>query len=248
MKKVSQMKAKGINTTQKRDCDNCVWLKAVYHFHIFHYRMPETAAIAAVTPFVPSPLTVKMAIVASLFQMGDIEGVYCLSEHLNKIEVKMIPPKAELFFKAFMRYRSPPAVESEKGLDSTGSYYPSRPHIREYAIFQDCLSVYVKVPKDIKDYAARALKNIRYLGCKDSIVTCIEIAEGTPEENKCVSTLTIQNSGVAVFLADFKPDVSIGGIKQLIPGNRDENIYERRAYILPGKLFTKGKSRLFVRK
>jgi len=34
--------------------NNFIWFKATYHFHTFHYRMPETAAIAAITPFVPS--------------------------------------------------------------------------------------------------------------------------------------------------------------------------------------------------
>ncbi|MCW3130689.1 MAG: hypothetical protein N2V75_11425 [Methanophagales archaeon] len=237
----------GVNTTQENN-HNFTWLKAVYHFHVFHYRMPETAAIAAVTSFVPSPLTVKMAMVASLFQIGDTKGVDYISKHLDKVEVKITPSKAAVSFKAFMRYRSPPAVESEKGLDEAGSYYPNRPHIREYAIFQDYLTVYVKVPEGIKNYAEKALMNMRYLGSKDSLVTCVEIAEKLPEENKCISEMVSGLPGVVVLLADFKSDVSISDVEQLIPGNREENMYEKsKPYTLPGKIKTKGKSKIFVR-
>jgi len=209
--------------------------------------MPDMAAIAAVTPFVPSPLTIKMAMIASLFQIGDIDGVTLLSEDIHNIEVRIVPPKAALSFKAFLRYRSPPAVESEKGFDQTGSYYPSRPHMKEYAVFQDYLTVYVSPSRDTKNPAERALKNIRYLGAKDSMVTCIEVTEDSPEPNECAREMTTGLSGVAVFLADFKPEVSISNAQQLIPGSRDESIYEKKPYVLPGKIMTKGKSRIFVR-
>jgi len=62
--------------------------------------MPETTAIAALTPFIPSPLTIKMAMIASLFQMWDIAGVKCLSINLKKIEVTIMPPIADITFKA----------------------------------------------------------------------------------------------------------------------------------------------------
>jgi hypothetical protein len=239
-------KATAIDATQE-DVETQTWFKAVYHFHVFHYRMPDMAAIAAITPFVPSPLTVKMAMIASLFQTGDLDGVRRLSEHLDSIEVRIVPPKAALSFKAFLRYRSPPAIGSEKGLDATGSYYPSRPHMREYAIFQDCLTVYVGLPKNIKQCTEKALRNIRYLGAKDSLVTCIEITEDLPDKNNCAREVTTGLSGTAVFLADFKPRILIENIQQLIPGSRDENMYEKKPYMLPGKIITKGKSRLFIR-
>jgi len=185
-----------------------IWLRAIYHFHVFHYRMPESATIATVTPFVPSPLTVKMAMIASLFQLGDVNGAETIAKNMHEI----IPPKAALSFKAFLRYRSPPAVESEeKGLDETGSYYPSRPHMREYAIFQDNLEIYVKLPADIADYGKRALKNIRYLGSKDSVVTCFDLRENSPpNDSQCVSKLGYGNPGIVVLLADLNGAFKFG--------------------------------------
>lgn len=210
--------------------------------------MPETTAIAGLTSFIPSPLTLKMAMMASLFQTGDISGIQDLFNNIAKIEVRIMPPKAALSFKAFMRYRSPLAVESEKEMDQTGSLYPSRPHIREYALFHDNLTVFVKIPIGTKEHAEKALRNIRYLGCKDSLVSLIKITEETPEEHKCARELaTIGVSGVAVLLADFCPEIIFSNISQLIPGNRDESMYQKKRYLLPGKISTRGKTRLFVR-
>lgn len=242
------MESKLTTNDAQKGGESQIWLKAAYHFHVFHYRMPETTAIAALTPFIPSPLTIKMAMIASLFQMGDIGGVNCLSNNLAKIEVRIMPPKAALSFKAFLRYRSPPAVESEKEMDHTGSYYPSRPYIREYALFQDDLTVYVKTPIDVKNYAEKALRNMRYLGSKDSLVSLTEMTEATPEEDKCAKEMTAGVTGVTVFLADFSPGALFNDVKQLIPSNRDENMYQKKRYMLPGKIVTKGRTRLFVRK
>jgi len=241
------MLGKRITNKSETTTEKFIWLKATYHFHVFHYRMPETVAIAAVTPFVPSPLTVKMAMIASLFQLGDINGVEIVAKNMHKIEVKIVPPKAALSFKAFLRYRSPPAVESqEKGLDETGSYYPSRPHMREYVIFQDNLEIYVRSPINLKKSIEKALKNVRYLGSKDSIVTCVEFSQvdGSPPENYCVNKLESQQ-GIVVLLADFKPDIQIDNVKQLIPGKRKEKMYEKVFYILPGSIKTKGKTKIF---
>ncbi len=227
--------------------EESIWLKATYHFHIFHYRMPDSVAIATVTPFVPSPSTIKMALVASLFQLGDINGAEIIVRNIHEIEVKIIPPKAALSFKAFLRYRSPPAVESEeKRLDETGSYYPSRPHIREYAIFQGNLEVYIKFPSNLLDYVKKALKNIRYLGSKDSTVTCFDVlpVDRPPEDNKCVSKLEYGYQGVVVLLTDFKTNIQIQNLEQLIPGNREE-IYEKLPYTIPGNVTTKSRTKIF---
>jgi len=238
-----QIANKSGTTTEK-----FIWLKATYHFHVFHYRMPQSAAIAAVTPFVPSPLTVKMAMIASLFQLGDVNGAKIVAKNMHKIEVKIAPPKAALSFKAFLRYRSSPAVDSEKGLDETGSYYPSRPHMREYAIFQDNLEIYIKVFENLKTQFKKALKNMRYLGSKDSLITCFDISEvdNPPQKENCVNKLNEKFPGIVVLLADFKSDIQISDIKQLIPGKRKGNMYEMAPYTISGKIRTKGKSKIFI--
>lgn len=229
------------------------WLRADYHFHVFHYRMPGTVAIAAVTPFVPSPLTVKMALVASLLQSGDERSAQALVPHLPKIEVLIIPPSSAFSFKAFLRYRSVPAVESAGGLDETGSYYPSRPHTREYALFSSKLTVLLGLPNTgIVETVKKALHSIRYIGCKDSLVTCLSVQEIPEDEVKKSCDSVVQQlqkgvSGAVILGADFDPSANLSDLKELIPGSRKENHYRcpPPVSVLPGRIISAGKTKIF---
>ncbi len=227
-----------------------LWLKAVYHVHVFHYRMPETASIAALTSFVPSPLTVKMAMMASLLQKGEYQKASQLVAHLPKIEVRIAPPSAAFSFKAFLRYRSVPAVESAGGMDESGSFYPSRPHTREYALFADDLVIFVGLSENaIKGIIEKALRHIRYLGCKDSLVWCKSVTEveaSMVEQGATVPQLKEGKAGTIVLLADFKRDVQIKELKEIIAGQRKEEHYQPSPFVLPGQITTRGRTRLFV--
>lgn len=223
------------------------WLEAVFHFHVFHYRMPQTAAIAALNPFVPSPLTIKFAMVASLLQMGRDSDARSLAAQLPAVEVLTVPPKSAFAFKAFLRYRSVPAIESPKALDESGSYYPSRPHTREYSVSEGDLLVYVGVPENVKALAQEALKGIRYLGCKDSLVWCRDVQHvQQPEKLEAVQPIAAEQPGSVILLADFEPKASFR-LTDIIPGQRDENHYMRVPYSLPGSVRTVGRTKIFKR-
>lgn len=240
------------------------WLKAVYHCHVFHYRMPQTVAIAAVNPFVPSPLTVKMALIAALLQKGDDQSAQQLARYLPQMEVRIVPPKSAFSFKAFLRYRSVPAVESAGGLDESGSYYPSRPHTREFALLEDSITIFLGLPdksipdKSIVDIARNALANIRYLGCKDSLVTCLEVSKVSEaeevENTKTVRPLNSDSAGSVVLGADFEPSTASLQLRDLIPGSRKEEHYKQLhkqlpfvLLVLPGRIIVKGRTRIFLR-
>ncbi|MER3502137.1 MAG: hypothetical protein C4295_11855 [Candidatus Fervidibacterota bacterium] len=226
------------------------WLKAVYHCHVFHYRMPETVAIAAVNPFVPSPLTVKMALIAALLQKGDDQSAQQLANYLPQMEVRIVPPKSAFSFKAFLRYHSVPAVESAGGLDESGSYYPSRPHTREFALLEDSITIFLGLPdKSIVDIARNALANIRYLGCKDSLVTCWEVQKVDESELRNAKTaqrLSTDIGGPVILAADFESSAKVE-LQDLIPGSRKEEHYRRPpyVYVLPGQIIVKGRTRIF---
>ena len=236
------------------------WLRANYHFHVFHYRMPGTVAIASVTPFVPSPLTVKMALVASLLQSGDDKSAKQLAPLLPQIEVRIVPPSSAFSFKAFLRYRSVPAPpEKDKktgklklpGLDESGSYYPSRPHTREYALMESGIILFVGLPdKSISEIVKTALQGIRYLGCKDSLVTCLGVEEANEDEVKEAKTVQLLQedvSGSVILGADFKNSARIE-LMDLIPGGsirKEDHYYTHQPFILPGKIFVRGRTRVF---
>lgn len=223
------------------------WLKAIYHFHVFHYRMPQTAAIAAVTPFVPSPLTVKFAMVASLLQLGRHSEAESLTRVLPRVKIRIVPPEAAFSFKAFLRYRSVPAVESAGGLDESGSFYPSRPHTREYSLLQGDLVIFAGIPQDAQAIALKALKNIRYLGCKDSMVWCKEVVPVDQHDIQvAVQPIKAQQPGAVVLLTDVKQDVTLE-LCQIIPGQRNEEHYVQQPYTLYGSINTSGRTKVFKR-
>jgi hypothetical protein len=221
------------------------WLEAIYHFHVFHYRMPQTAAIAALNPFVPSPLTVKFAMVASLLQMGRDSDAKSLATILPSVEVLIVPPKSAFAFKAFLRYRSVPAVESQKALDESGSYYPSRPHTRDYSLCEGDLIINVGVPEDKKSLSQEALKNVRYLGCKDSLVWCRDVRSvQQPRIGETVQAIQQGQAGAVILLADFDAKASFE-LKDIIPGQRDERHYLKIPCTLPGNIGTVGRTKIF---
>jgi hypothetical protein len=232
------------------------WLKADYHFHVFHYRMPETVATASITSFVPSPLTVKMSMIASLLQSGDVNSAKRLAPWLPQIDVRIVPPYSAFSFKAFLRYRSVPAVESANELantnelDETGSYYYSRPHTREFALFQDKITVFLGLPEEsLLEIAKRALKNVRYLGCKDSLVTCLcveEVTEDDVRNSPVVQRFQEGVAGIVVLGADFNGSAAVR-LRDLIPSLRDEEHYFLLHLVLPGRIFVKGRTRIFKR-
>jgi hypothetical protein len=249
---MSRKKRKQSKTLEKAQTlsQSLNWLKTVYHFHVFHYRMPQTAAIAAITSFVPSPLTLKFAMVASLLQSGKHNEAELLTRFLPRIEILIAPPQAAFSFKAFLRYRSVPAVESAGGLDESGSFYPSRPYTREYSLFQRDLVIFVGMPEEIKLVASDALKNIRYLGCKDSLVWCKEITD--VEQQTINSQVIVQplkeklQPGAVVLLADIRKNIDIT-LNQIIPGLRLEEHYIRESFVLPGNIVVSGRTKLFKR-
>jgi hypothetical protein len=106
------------------------WLKADYVGHVFHYRMPETVAIASVNPVVPSPLTIKLALVASLLRDGRIGDAELLAPRLPDLEVRISPPDASIIFRALLRYVRPPAEGGPQRIDAnTGGAYGTNPTI-----------------------------------------------------------------------------------------------------------------------
>jgi len=226
------------------------WLKADYHFHVFHYRMPETVATASITSFVPSPLTVKMSMIASLLQSSDVNSAERLAPWLPQIDVRIVPPYSAFSFKTFLRYRSVPAVESAIELDETGSYYHSRPHTREFAMFQDKITVFLGLPEEsLLEIAKRALKNVRYLGCKDSLVTCLcveEVTEDDVRNSPVVQRFQEGVAGIVVLGADFNGSAAVR-LRDLIPSLRDEEHYSLLHLVLPGRIFVKGRTRIFKR-
>lgn len=225
-----------------------LWLRADYVAHVFHYRMPETVAIAAVNPFVPSPLTVKMALVAVFLREGRREEAEGVVNAMLHVEVRIKPPDGGIGFRAFLRYTRVPEA-GKRTLTETGGIYGISPHTREYVIWSGHLSIYLLIPEKPSALFKEALWKIPYLGAKDSLVSCINVSEEKPDESECVielktEMLEIAKRGFIVRLAELKgsPD-----LMELIPTQRKEEHYRHGFFLVPGTLRASGKTKIFHR-
>lgn len=224
-----------------------VWLAADYAVHSFHYRMPETAAVSGTSPLVPSPLTLKMALVGSLLSSGEVKAAQQLARVLPTAEVRIQPPAGALVFRALMRYVRPPK-DARKRDEGTASSYVISPHFREICLWQDRLRVFVEIPDFCVDRLAMAFKYVGYLGSKDSQVVCCQVQRLQPDLETVIRRIEGHEQltgGVIVRLADFaRPPKSL---RAWLPGERSARDYRVDSYVIPGKLVADGGTRIYCR-
>jgi hypothetical protein len=244
-----------------------VWLRADYACHVFHYRMPETVAIASVNPVVPSPLTVKMAPVAALFRDGRVDDAEQLAPRLPDMQVMISPPESALVFRALLRYVRPPADRGSDRIDAnTGGRYGTNPHNREFALWggpgpdAGVLSVFVNTPQSLAEVVEAAMRHVSYLGAKDSLVTCLGVEQEAPDESACCKALRegdpppIGFGSFVVRLADLRPGAQVQ-LRELIPSQRGSSRDLQRRYIpnakdqglhvLPGTMASYGRVKFY---
>ncbi|MHA2621496.1 MAG: hypothetical protein V2G42_07820 [bacterium JZ-2024 1] len=231
-----------------------LWLKAVYIAHTFHYRMPETVAVSAVNPFVPSPLTVKMALVAAFLREGDLEKASRIVQILPRLVVHILPPDGAIAFRAFMRYARPPAPKKKPSgrFTETGAIYGISPHMREYALWSSPLSLYLGLrgtsSPDVMALLKESLDKICYLGCKDSLVTCTGVSEvesPSPDSLTLLEDQAMQfQEGFVIRLAELK---GAPKMETLIPAQRKPEDYSTHLYLVPRKLRAEGKVKIMHR-
>jgi len=231
------------------------WLRAEFQCHSFHYRMPDTVAINSVNPSLPSPLTVQMAMLASLLREGRSGDAQTLLEHFP-LELRVRPPQGAIIFRAFMRFVRPP--KSPDDLDkNTGSGYKISPHYREFALLEGALEVYVHTPLGQRALFTEALERIPYLGTKDSLVTCVGVDEVEAPPQNCAVRLAEYTPAedddlMMVQLADFdtqevKAKKAPLTLENVLPSQRDKKHYRLDTYVLRGRLESQGNVKLFKR-
>lgn len=224
------------------------WTEAEFHCHAFHYRTPETAAVLAINPGIPSPLTIKMALVGVLLQQGRRSDAETLAACLDRLQVTVRPPAAAVTFRAFMRYVRPPRAAGKVDQGS-GSAYQISPHEREYALWGGSLLAYVGAPPDVAPLVEEALWDIPYLGAKDSMVTCLHVSRVPAPPPGCVVPLhphdDVPKSGLIMQLVDMvKPAENL---LQVIPGQRRARDYQVGPYLVPGSTRAEGSCRVYRR-
>ena len=239
-----------------------VWLKASFETHSFHYRMPDTVAISSVNPALPSPLTVKMAMLASFLRNGETIKAQALLD-LMPLTVRIRPPAGALVWRSIMRFVRPPRHAADYD-SNTGSGYKISPHFREFALLDGDLEIYVYVAKKNAPLVQEALELIPYLGTKDSLVTCLKIEAGQAPPDDCAVLIDeadlSQSDYLVMQLADFadnsalrpkpkkgKPSKKQITLEKLIPSQRLKTHYTLESYLVKGRLTSTGNVKVFQR-
>ena len=216
-----------------------VWICGTYSFaSTFSYRIPYFSSSYALSAPAPSPSTIKLAIVASAInRTGNIETGRILFEKIRTSEVLMELPEKISIFKVFLKRLK--KKRQEQAFEPTFG-------IREYAIYNGPLKIYLNVPKGTLEAIIEALRNIQFLGTSDSICTCTHIAKVAQPPAKCAkphSTTKDKTNGIIFLLTDFTNKATFDAVnpyaKKKLRKNEDIIL---RPYIFPIKVIKKDKN------
>jgi len=218
-----------------------VWLRADYEFpSTFSYRMPDASAQFAIGLPIPSPATVKLALVDTAIRWsGDINEGRRIFEIIKTAKVCVIPPSRIVRFRALIRRLKPPHSSKGPGAPTVESV-----GVRDYFLLDEPLSVFVEVPQSIAGEIAWLLQRVRRFGTSDSICWCKEVREEAPDISRCPQRfggLSHAQEGLVVRLSDLTQASQFEGFNPF-GGNVREAKLEKEVYVLPLRVLRSGET------
>ncbi|GBC81078.1 hypothetical protein HRbin10_00183 [bacterium HR10] len=209
-----------------------VWLRADYEFpSTFSYRMPDVSAQFAVGSPIPSPATVKLALVDTAIRWsGNVAEGRRIFDLVKALRVCVVPPPRVVRFRAFIKRLKPPhssAGASAPTVESTG--------VRDYFLLEGPLSVYIEVPRAHAGKIRELLLRIRRFGTSDSLCWCTGVNEEAPDNRLCpqvLANLTPTQYGLVVRLSDLSASSQFDGFNPFGGTARQANL-EKQVYVLP---------------
>ena len=192
---------------------NSIWCGYTRSTHLqvhspieFHISPPAMLS----QPPVPSPSTIKLALVASAINRdGNVETGKMLFEKIRDSAVTVELPEKLIAFKAFMKRlkqkRRGKEVTIKTSFGELVERFESTFGIREYIIYNSPLSIYIKISDESSaQEIMRYFKAIQYFGSSDSICTCLGTSLSDPDWQKCIRQANaesekIQNKGVIFY-------------------------------------------------
>ncbi|MGQ9680611.1 MAG: CRISPR-associated protein Cas5 [Candidatus Bathyarchaeia archaeon] len=183
-----------------------LWIGAKYHFaSTFSYRIPNFSSSYALAAPVPSPSTVKLALISeTISRSGDVSKGKMLFEYLRDANVAIEIPSRIAAFKCFIKRLK--QKRQGKGFDLTFG-------IREYLVYSDPLNILLEIPDHSLNDIEKSLKTISHFGTSDSLCTCIEIINREPLWDKCPKVYSAgDKKGIIFLLTDFTNKVAFDNV------------------------------------
>lgn len=203
-----------------------VWLRADYEFpSTFSYRMPDVSAQFAIGSPIPSPATVKLALVDTAIRWsGNVSEGRRIFDLVKTLKVCVVPPPRMVRFRAFIKRLKP---REGRLLESTG--------VRDYFLLDGPLSVYMEVPQGHADEIRKLLLRIRRFGTSDSLCWCAKVSEEAPDKALChqqLVSLAPTQHGLVVRLSDLSTKSQFDGFNPF-GGNAARAKLDKQVYVLP---------------
>ncbi|MDM7911883.1 MAG: hypothetical protein QUS09_02190 [Methanotrichaceae archaeon] len=209
------------------------WLKAELEFASFYsYRMPGLSPQYALASPVPSPASLRLALVdASIQYSGDPEYGRQVFEWVKTAPLWVLPPERVSILKLFVKRLKRPKITGDMLVPSTA--------VREYCHLGGPLEVYIEVTKPQE--IASLLVRTRRLGTSDSIITArVQETEGPPLDLcwRRLSDLDLPTHPVnyenrlVVMLTEFRTGLEFDEVNPFSEA-RQRRPFEQDSYLLP---------------
>lgn len=230
-----------------------IWVKGEIEFGTtFSYRQPAASAQFAIGSPIPSPATIKLALVDTAIRLsGSVKYGEQVFEWLKTCLVYTIPPECVVQFRVFLKRLKPREQELEESFG-----------VRDYFLVEGPLTVFIRVPQAKAREAKELLSKIRALGTTDSLCWCRsieELEEGPPSAlcprpivavDRAVDNASLLTSRfVVVRLADLTEKSRFEAFNPFAKQTgRDQTHQETGVYVLPLTPISYGETWVLLRR
>ncbi len=219
------------------------WISLSVHFpSFFSYRIPDYSSQYALSVPLPSPSSIKLAVVATAIRTtGDVAEGKRVFYAVRDVEIRILPPKQiainSVLIKRLKKKKNPTEFES----------FERTFGVREYVFFPEDIKLFISCgdTDSVVDY----FNALRYVGSGDSIVYVkrVEFVEEPPKN--AIKAITSEEFPKAIgsfnhFIVYPVKDLSkLAKFEQINPysGKSGKNVFERKYYLLKAKV-KKGKN------
>lgn len=220
------------------------WVCASLHFPaLFSYRIPNLSPSYALASIIPSPSSIKLALVDSAIKFsGSVSYGIDIFNLIKSIRIEIEPPDKVSVLKYFIKRLKPSKLKDASFEESFG--------IREYCHFITPLKIYFEFPNRQSEIL-ELLNRLRRLGTSDSLLSCkTSLIEAQPDFsvtckvlNEIKPELLNLKGRPIVTLNELREDAEFIQVNAYAAG-RKGNPFVSKTFILP--LIEKKKGENFV--
>lgn len=221
-----------------------MWIRASFYFPaLFSYRIPNISPSYALASIIPSPSSVKLALVdAAIKFSGSVNYGVEIFNLIKTVKIEIEPPDKVSVLKFFIKRLKPSKTKSVGFEESFG--------IREYCHFIGLLKIYFEIP-DRQSEIIELLQRLRRLGTSDSLLNCeAALIEAEPDLSvtcKLLNEIKPESLNLkgrpVVTLNELRGDAEFIQVNAFA-GGRKGNPFVSKTFILP--LIEKKKGENFV--